>query len=93
VQSKTVLRTPFDGGVTLVANGEVEIGIYLVSEIQAVEGVTLAGLLPGELQSYVVYAGAVAADSPSHEAALAFLRFLADPAGSEHWKAAGFESV
>lgn len=93
VQSKTVLRTPFDGGVALVASGEVEIGIYLVSEIQAVEGVTLAGLLPSELQSYVVYAGAVAADSPSQDAALAFLRFLADPAGSEHWKAAGFESV
>ena len=27
VQSKTVLRTPFDGGVALVASGEVEIGI------------------------------------------------------------------
>jgi molybdate transport system substrate-binding protein len=93
VQSKTVLRTPFDGGVALIASGEVEIGIYLVSEIQAVEGVTLAGLLPGELQSYVVYAGGVAADSPSQDTALAFLRFLADPAGSEHWKAAGFESV
>ena len=25
------------------------------------------------------------------DAAVAFLRFLADPAGREHWKAAGFE--
>jgi molybdate transport system substrate-binding protein len=93
MQSKTTLRTPFDGGVALVASGEVEMGIYLVSEIQAVDGVILAGLLPGELQSYVVYAGAVAADSPSQDAALAFLRFLADPAGRDHWNAAGFESV
>jgi molybdate transport system substrate-binding protein len=69
------------------------VGIYLVSEIRMVEGVTLAGLLPSELQSYVVYAGAVAANSASPDAALEFLRFLADPAGSEHWKAAGFESV
>jgi len=93
VQPKTTLRTPFDGGVALVANGEVEMGIYLVSEIQMVEGVTLAGLLPSELQSYVVYAGAVAANSTSQDVALAFLRFLADPAGRDHWNAAGFESV
>lgn len=93
VQPKTTLRTPFDGGVALVANGEVDLGIYLVSEIRMVEGVTLAGLLPSELQSYVVYAGAVAANSTSQDAALAFLRFLADPAGRDHWNAAGFESV
>jgi molybdate transport system substrate-binding protein len=93
VQPKTTLRTAFDGGVALVANGEVAVGIYLVSEIQMVEGVTLAGLLPSELQSYVVYAGAVAANSMSQDAALAFLRFLADPAGRDHWNAAGFESV
>ena len=93
VHAKTVLRTPFDGGVALVASGAVEIGLYLVSEIQAVEGVTLAGALPAELQSYVIYAGAVAAQSPAPDAALAFLRFLGEPAARERWYAAGFESV
>ncbi len=93
VLAKTVLRTPFDGGVALVARGEVEIGLYLVSEIQAVDGVTLAGLLPAELQSYVIYGGAVAARSPVQDGALAFLKFLGDPAARDHWHAAGFESV
>ena len=93
VQSKTTLRTPFDGGVALVASGEAEIGLYLVAEIQAVEGVALAGVLPAELQSYVIYAGAVAARSPVQDAALAFLKFLGDPAARDHWQAAGFESV
>ena len=93
VHAKTVLRTPFDGGVALVASGAVEIGLYLVSEIQAVEGVKLAGALPAELQSYVIYAGAVAAQSPAPDAALAFLRFLGEPAARERWYAAGFESV
>ena len=93
VLAKTVLRTPFDGGVALIARGEVEIGLYLVSEIQAVDGVTLAGLLPAELQSYVIYAGAVAARSPVQDEALAFLKFLGDPAARDHWHAAGFESV
>jgi molybdate transport system substrate-binding protein len=93
MHAKTVLRTPFDGGVALVASGEIEIGLYLVSEIQVVDGVKLAGLLPAELQSYVIYAGAVAAQSPAQDAALAFLRFLGDPAARERWNAAGFESV
>jgi molybdate transport system substrate-binding protein len=93
VLAKTVLRTPFEGGVGLVAKGEVAIGFYLVSEIQASDGVTLAGLLPAELQSYVIYAGAVAARSPVQEAALAFLKFLGEPAARDQWQAAGFESV
>lgn len=88
---KTTLRTPFDGGVELVASGEVEIGIYLVSEIRMTGGVALAGLLPPELQSYLVFAGAVAADSPVPAPALAFLEFLRAPAGRDRWEAAGFE--
>jgi molybdate transport system substrate-binding protein len=93
VHSKTVLRTPFDGGVALVAKGEVEVGLYLASEIKLVDGVLLAGLLPPELQSYVVYAGAVSAKSAARDAALACLGFLADPARQSHWKAAGFEQA
>jgi molybdate transport system substrate-binding protein len=93
VHAKTTLRTPFDGGVTLIANGEVELGMYLVSEIQMIKGVQLVGLLPPELQSYVVYSAGVAADSGSPEPALAFIRFLSDPAKRNHWKAAGFEPL
>lgn len=93
VHAKTVLRTPFDGGVALVAKGEVEVGLYLVSEIQLVSGVKLAGMLPAELQSYVIYGGAVAANSLVQDAALAFLRFLGGPQARERWTAAGFESV
>lgn len=91
VRPKTTLRTPFDGGVALVANGDVEVGMFLVSEIRMAEGVTLVGLLPSELQSYLVFAGAVAVDSTSPELALAFLRFLSDPAKRDYWIAAGFE--
>ena len=50
VRPKTILRTPFDGGVELVARGEAELGVYLVTEIRMTEGVKLAGLLPAEVQ-------------------------------------------
>lgn len=92
VLPKTTLRTPFDGGVELIAKGKIEVGMYLVSEIRMTEGVALAGMLPPELQSYLVFAGAVAADSPVPEPSLAFLRFLSDPARRDHWSAAGFEA-
>jgi hypothetical protein len=45
--------------LALITDGHVELGIYLVSEIQVIKDVTLAGLLPSDLQSYVVCAGAV----------------------------------
>ena len=90
---KTTLRTPFDGGVGLIADGDVELGIFLVSEIVVVHGVTLVGLLPSGLQSYVVYAGAVSAGSTVSGPALAFLEFIADPARRGQWEAAGFESI
>ncbi len=93
VRPKTTLRNAIDGGVALVAKGDAEIGMFLVSETLPVKGVRLVGLLPPELQSYVVYAGAVAADSAAPEAALALIGFLSDPAKREHWKAAGFEPL
>ena len=91
VRPKTILRTPFDGGVELVAKGEAELGVYLVTEIRMTEGVKLAGLLPAELQTYVVYAGGVAADSPVAGVALAFLSFLTTDDARKAWEAAGFE--
>ena len=91
VREKTILRTPFDGGVELVANGDAEVGMFLASEIQMVKDVRLVGLFPAELQSYVEYAGAVTTDSPSPEASLEFIRFLSSSAKWDHWKAVGFE--
>jgi molybdate transport system substrate-binding protein len=91
VRDKTILRTPFDGGVELVANGDAEVGMFLASEIQMAKGVRLVGLLPPELQSYVEYAGAVTADSPSPQASLEFIKFLSSSAKWDYWKAVGFE--
>lgn len=91
VRARTILRTPFDGGVELVAKGEAELGVYLVTEIRMTEGVQLAGLLPAALQTYVVYAGGVAADSAVSAMALEFLFFLTTDEARRSWEASGFE--
>jgi molybdate transport system substrate-binding protein len=92
-QRKISPKSAISGGADLVASGEVDIGLYLLSEVLGATGVTVAGMLPADLQSYIVYAGAILAESLSPEAAAAFLTFVADPSRQEQWKATGFESI
>jgi molybdate transport system substrate-binding protein len=86
-------KSAISGGAELIANGEIEIGLYLLSEVRAVKGVTVAGMLPPAQQSYIVYAGAIAADSAAPEPAAEFLKFIADPAQQQQWQATGFEAI
>jgi molybdate transport system substrate-binding protein len=86
-------RSAIGGGAEFIAKGEVEIGLYLLSEVRTVKGVAVAGMLPAALQNYVAYAGAILADSPSPDAAAEFIRFVGDPSKQEQWKATGFESI
>jgi molybdate transport system substrate-binding protein len=81
------------GGVALVANGEVELGMFNISEVLSVKGVTLAGPLPSELQSYIVFAAAIHADSTSVAAAEGYIKLLSGSAAREHWTAGGLESM
>ena len=68
-QRRITPKSAISGGAELIANGEVDIGLYLLSEVLTVKGVAVAGMLPPALQNYIVYAGAVLADSASPDAA------------------------
>jgi molybdate transport system substrate-binding protein len=89
--SKVVHRPALDGGAELVAKGEAEIGIYPASEVAHVNGVTVVGPLPTEFQLNILYGAAVTTDNAAPEPALAFVKFLSDPANRIHWKEAGFD--
>lgn len=91
VRPKVVHAFAFTGGVENVAKGTVEIGLFNISEIVPIPGVTLVGPLPQELQSYITFAGAVHAGSTAPEAAAAYLRALANPSAAAAWKTGGFE--
>jgi molybdate transport system substrate-binding protein len=56
-----------------------------------VPGVELAGWLPPELQSYIVFTGSISAASRQAEAARSLLTVLTSPAAFELFKAQGFE--
>ena len=93
VKPKLTLMQAIAGGVALVANGEVELGMFNISEVLPVKGVTLAGPLPSELQSYIVFAAAIHADSTAVAAAEGYIKLLSGPAAREHWTAGGLESM
>jgi molybdate transport system substrate-binding protein len=71
-----------------VANGEAELGVFVVSVLLA-PGVELAGPFPSELQQELVFTAAVAADTKQTEAAKAFIDYLTSPAASAAIKAKG----
>ena len=93
-QRRIAPKSAISGGAELIANGEVDIGLYLLSEVLTVqEAGGGRGMLPPALQNYIVYAGAVLADSPAPEAAAEFIRFVADPSRLPQWKTTGSENV
>ncbi len=73
-----------------VARGEVEIVFHNLTEILPVEGVTLVGLLPAELQRPTVYSGAVMKNARAAAEAQALLDALASPEGRKAFLDRGF---
>jgi molybdate transport system substrate-binding protein len=88
---RVVHKAGLAGGVAMIANGEADLGIFPKSEMVNVDGVTLLGSLPGDLQLHIVYGAGVTAGSPVTGEAAAFIQFLIEPESRAVWNACGFE--
>ena len=77
----------------LIAKGEVEMGLYNVSEIPEGKGLAFAGPVPAPLQITTSYEGALMSDGAEPQAARAFIRFLASPEARAKWVAARLEPL
>lgn len=77
----------------LVAKGEIELGILVVTQMFTTPGVELAGPLPPEIQFYTSFGGAVSATSKSAGAARDLLVFLKGPTAIPVIKAQGMEPI
>lgn len=93
VRPKVTLGYAFTGGVANIAKGEAELGLFNISEILPIKGVTLVGPLPAEYQNYLVFSGALHMRGASPEPAAAYLRSLTEPSAQEAWKAGGMEVI
>jgi molybdate transport system substrate-binding protein len=92
MKGKIIHRPALEGGVQLVASGEAEIGFYPKSEVINIEGLTLAGPLPADIQLTTIYGAAVTSASGAPDAAVAFIAFMRDPAHRGVWTRGGFDA-
>jgi len=88
MKAKTKAQTATTQIPQAVANGDAELGIFLVNVLMA-PGVELAGSFPAELQQELVFTAAVAARTEQADAAKAFIEFLSTPAATSVIKAKG----
>jgi molybdate transport system substrate-binding protein len=76
---------------TVLARGEVEIGLQQLSELLPLPGIAHITLLPAEVQKVSTFAAGVAATCADKAAARAVIEFLASPGAAQAITASGLE--
>jgi molybdate transport system substrate-binding protein len=75
----------------LVAKGELELGVVVITQILTTPGVDLVGPLPPDIQFYISFEGAVSSQSRAPDAARALIKLLTSPVAIPVIKAQGME--
>ena len=90
VKAKTVIKPQ---GQELIATGEVDFGLFNVSEIPRAKGVILAGALPAAIQAYLDYDAAIPAANANPGPARDFVAFLASAEAKAFWSKSGIDQA
>ena len=90
VKAKAVTKPQ---GQELIATGEVDFGLFNVSDIPRAKGVILAGAAPAAVQAYLDYDAGIPTLNPDPAPAARLLDFLAAPEARKLWDAAGIDQV
>ena len=91
VKPKTMLRQGSDASMALVAAGQAEMVITLVSEIMQAQGIELVGPLPDKFQNYVRFSAAASTHTKNADAANALIKFLTNLEVAPTFKAKGIQ--
>ena len=89
VQGKVIRGSPADVAARVAQGKGNDIGVGTMTLIGLDKRLKLIGPLPGELQSYLVYAAAIMGNAPSPDAGRDFIRFLISPSSQAALAAAG----
>ena len=76
---------------TLVARGDVELGFQQLSELLHVQGITLLGPLPPEIQITTIFSAGVCAAAAQPDAARALIAFMASSEAADAKRRQGME--
>lgn len=88
-----VTRPETDIVSELVARGDVELGIVVLTQILTTPGVELVGPLPPEIQSYITFIAGIGANSKEPAAASDLIQFLTGPIAAPVIEAQGMETL
>src|SRR5580704_12311265 len=91
VKAKTKLSGSLADGQALIAKGEIDLGLFNVSEIPRAPGVVRAGPVPAAVQVYINYDSAVPVTNTAPDAVLALVQYFQRPASRPVWDKAGLE--
>ena len=85
------VRPDTDSVSELVAKGEIELGLVVITQILTTPGVELVGPIPAEIQSYITFVAGIGTSANAPDAARALLDFLKSPAVLPVIRAQGME--
>jgi molybdate transport system substrate-binding protein len=92
VESKSHM-IPAERVASVIANGEAELGFQQIVELLPVDGVTVVGSLPAEVQRYTVFSGGIATNARNPAGAAALIHFLSSPDAAPAIEGSGLESL
>jgi molybdate transport system substrate-binding protein len=75
----------------LVAKGELELGVVVITQILTTPGVELVGPLPPEIQFYITFVAGISANSKVPDAAQDLIKYLTGPSAIPVIKSQGME--
>ena len=76
-----------------IARDDIALGFQQFSELLPIDGITIAGPLPPEVQQETVFSAGLATASPHHDAARAFLTFLRSPDAAAVMRSSGMNPI
>ena len=86
-----VVRPDRDIVSELVAKGEIELGLVVITQIQTTPGVELVGPLPAEIQSFAIFVAGISTDSKFPAASKELIKFLTSARAVSVMKLQGME--
>jgi molybdate transport system substrate-binding protein len=93
IRAKFVAPQPGEMIGSVVARGAADIGIQQISALLPVQGITIVGRLPDELQEPIIYGTHLFAASTRGELAQPFVSFLRSSTAAAVLRKSGFEPV
>ena len=93
-QVRAKSKTPAGGIIAeIVAKGDAEMGVQMISELTGVKGTQLVGPLPGNLQMFTVFSAGVMKDAKDPQLLQSLIKFLTTPESLAVYKKQGMEPI